>query len=169
MFQGANLAGLDLSHRYLGRADMRNAQLSRTNFFMADLSGACLADADLSEADLSGANLSHADLRGATLTGANLLVTDMNNAILTGADLLGARNLTTQQIYTAIYDSTTQLDEEIDITLPHTSRIRTIAHAFPSPPPNTESPDQADARFQMSHQKRRSHLLKRCPRRRCQR
>ncbi|MHB8597409.1 MAG: pentapeptide repeat-containing protein [Ktedonobacteraceae bacterium] len=147
MFLGANLASLDLSHRYLGRADMRNAQLSRTNFFMADLSGACLADADLSEADLSGANLTHADLRGAILTGANLLVTDMNDAILTGADLLDARNLTTQQIYTAIYDSTTQLDEKIDITLPRTSRIRNIAHDFPSPPPNTENPDQADATF----------------------
>ncbi len=145
MFQGANLAGLDLSHRYLGRADMRDAQLSRANFFMADLSGACLADANLSEADLAGANLAHADLRGATLTGANLLVTDMNDAILTGADLLGVRNLTTQQIYTTIYDSTTQLDEKIDITLPRTSRIRTIVHDFPTPPTNAESPNQADA------------------------
>ncbi|MEO8971338.1 MAG: pentapeptide repeat-containing protein [Ktedonobacteraceae bacterium] len=144
MLQGANLAGHDLSHRYLGRADMRNAQLSRTNFFMADLSGACLADADLSEADLSGANLSNADLRGATLTGANLLVADLNNAILTGANLYGARNLTTRQVYTAIYDSTTQLDEEIDITVPRTSSMRSIAHEFPSTPPNTEKPDQAD-------------------------
>ena len=142
MLQGANLAGHDLSHRYLGRADMRNAQLSRTNFFMADLSGACLADADLSEADLSGANLANADLRGATLTGANLLVADLNNAILTSANLYGARNLTTQQVYTAIYDSTTQLDADVDITLSRTSSMSNVAHAFPSLPPDTEKPPQ---------------------------
>ena len=145
LLQGANLTDHDLSYRYLGRADMRNAQLSRTNFFMADLSGACLADADLSEADLSGANLANADLRGALLTGANLLVADLNNAILTGANLLGTRNLTTQQVYTAIYDSTTQLDAEIDITLPRTSSIRNIhniSHNFPSTPPDTEIPSQ---------------------------
>ncbi len=145
LLQGANLTDHDLSHRYLGRADMRNAQLSRANFFMADLSGACLADADLSEADLSGANLSNADLRGALLTGANLLVADLNNAILIGANLLGTRNLTTQQVYTTIYDSTTQLDAEIDITLPRTTSMRNMhntGHDFPSPPPNTEIPSQ---------------------------
>ncbi len=144
MLQGANLAEHDLSHRYLGRADMRDAQLSRANFFMADLTGACLADADLSEADLAGANLSNADLRGATLKGANLLVTDLNNAILLGANLHGTRNLTTQQVNTAIYDSTTQLDAGIDITVPRTSNmadkqnIHNMQHAFPSTPPNTE-------------------------------
>ena len=142
MLLGANLADQDFSHRYLGRADMRNTQLSRANFFMADLSGACLADANLSEADLSGANLSNADLRGATLTGANLLVADLNNAILLGADLRGTRNLTTQQLYTAIYDSTTQLDAEIDITVPRTSSMPGIHNAFPSTPPNTEIPSQ---------------------------
>ncbi len=129
--QGANLSGLDLSHRYLGRADLRNAQLSRTNFFMADLSGACLADADLTDADLSGANLSNADLRGATLTGANLLVSDLNNAILIGANLLGSRNLTTPQLYTTIYDSTTSLDADMNISLPHTSNIPMPAKNIP--------------------------------------
>lgn len=142
MLQGANLVGLDLSHRYLGRADLRNAQLSRANFFMADLSGACLADADLTDADLSGANLANADLRGATLTGANLLVTDLNNAIVTGANLRAARNLTTQQVYTAIYDSTTQLDAAIDITVPRTSSMHRIRYEFPSTPPDTERPAQ---------------------------
>lgn len=143
--QGANLVGLDLSHRYLGRADMRNAQLARTNLFMADLSGACLADADLTEADLSGANLANADLRGAIFTDANLQVADLNNAILTRANLHAARNLTTQQVYTAIYDSTTQLDSEIDITAPHTSSMRSIQHEFLSTPPDTEKPSQNDA------------------------
>jgi Pentapeptide repeats (8 copies) len=145
LLQGANLTDHDLSYRYLGRADLRDAKLSRTNFFMADLSGACLADADLSEADLSCANLANADLRGAQLAGANLLVADLNNAILTGANLLGARNLTTQQVYTAIYDSTTQLDAEIDITLPRTNSVRSthsVSHDFPSTPPDTEVPSQ---------------------------
>lgn len=147
MLQGANLAGLDLSHRYLGRADLRNAQLSRTNLFLADLSGACLADADLSEADLTGANVANADLRGAILTGANLQVADLNNAILTGANLLAARNLTTQQVYSAIYDSTTQLDAEIDITVPRTSSMHNIRPEFPATPPDTERSFQDVAPF----------------------
>src|SRR5439155_4664515 len=98
--------------------DLRDAQLSNASFFMADLTGAYLAGADLSGADLAGANLSEADLRGAKLTGANLNVADLHQAILIDADLRGARNLTPQQIYTAIYDNTTQLDAEIDITKP---------------------------------------------------
>jgi hypothetical protein len=108
--QGSNLSEHDLSHRYLGHADLRNAQLANTNFYMADLSGAFLTGANLAGADLSGANLVGADLRGATLTGANLLVADLHNANLVGANLLGVRNLTTQQISSTISDSTTQLE-----------------------------------------------------------
>ncbi len=114
----ANLSGRDLSHRYLGRADLREAHLVGTNFFMSDLSKACLAGANLSGADLSGADLSGADLRNATLTGANLQVADLHNAVLIGANLRGARQLTTQQVYSAIYDSTTHLDSEVDLTIP---------------------------------------------------
>ena len=114
--QGANLSGRDLSHRYLGRADLRGAQLAKTNFYMADLSGAFLTGANLAGADLSGANLAGTDLRDAILTGANLLVADLYGAILTGANLLETRNLTTQQVYTAIYDSTTLFDPALAIT-----------------------------------------------------
>src|SRR2546430_272790 len=42
MLQGTNLSDHDFSHLYLGKADLRNAQLTRANFYMADLSGACL-------------------------------------------------------------------------------------------------------------------------------
>ena len=99
----ANLSGRDLSHRYLGYADLREAQLAGTNFYMADLSGACLAGANLAGADLSGANLSAADLRNAILTDANLLVADLDKAVLIGANLEGVRSLDTQQFCSSIY------------------------------------------------------------------
>ena len=140
MLQGTNLASKDLSHRYLGRADMRNANLAHANLFMADLSGACLADADLTDADLSGANLSSADLRNALLEGTNLLVADLNNTILTGADVLGARNLTTQQLYSAIYDSSTQLDGDLDLTMPRMFSVRPSMLSAPSMPSASSTP-----------------------------
>ncbi len=91
----ANLSGRDLSHRYLGYADLREAQLAGANFYMADLSGACLAGANLTGADLSCADLCAADLRDAILTDANLLAADLDEAILDGANLEGVRALGT--------------------------------------------------------------------------
>lgn len=117
-FYRADLSGRDLSRRYLVDADLREAQLQGTNFYLADLSGACLAGANLEGATLAGANLAGADLRGAILTGANLLVADLRKAVLTGANLLGARNLTTEQVDATIYDHTTRFDSQIDITIP---------------------------------------------------
>ncbi len=108
--QGADLTEHDLSHLYLGQADLRNAQLLQTNFYMADLSDACLMGANLSGADLTGANLSGTDLRAATLEGTILLVADLNKAILIGANLLGAHDLTQQQLDTTFYDETTLVD-----------------------------------------------------------
>ena len=134
MLQGSNLSEHDLSHRFLGHADLRNAQLTNTNFYMADLSGAFLTGANLTGADLSGANLAGADLRGATLIGANLLVADLHSVILVGANLLGVRNLTRQQISSAIYDSTTQLDAELNITWPS---IPDLQPAMPVSPTET--------------------------------
>jgi len=115
LFQ-ADLRKLDLSHRYLGHADLRKAQLVDATLFMTNLSGANLSGADLSNADLSGADLSGTDLHDTTLAGANLMVADLHNAVLTGANLHGVRNLTTQQLHSAIYDSTTLLDAEIEAT-----------------------------------------------------
>ena len=122
--QGANLSQRDFSYRYLGRADLRAAQLKGTSFYMADLSGAALAGADLSGSDLSGANLTGVDLRNAILKDANLLVADLHHAVLIGADLRGGRNLTAQQIHSAIIDSTTQLDDEVAITLTGIPSVR---------------------------------------------
>lgn len=126
LLQGADLSQKDLSHRYIGYADLRNAQLVNTNFFMSDLSCALLTGANLSGADLSGANLSGADLRGALLANANLHVADLHEAILVDTNLLTARNLTTQQIYTALYNNTTQLDPSIDITKPRMAEVHRI-------------------------------------------
>jgi len=137
--QGANLSDYDFSHRFLGQADLRNAQLKRANFYMADLSGACMAGANLSGAYLAGANLSGADLRDATLTGANLLVTDLQGAVLIGANLLGVHNLTAQQLDTTIYDATTQLDVEEEGTDP---RLHSIQPVVPSPSSTPEVAEQ---------------------------
>jgi uncharacterized protein YjbI with pentapeptide repeats len=150
-FQGADLCGRDLSSRYLGHADLRNARLVNARLFTANLSWASLAGADLSGADLSATDLTYADLRGAILRGANLLVADLNNAVLVGADLRGARNLTPEQLRSAVIDSTTQLDPTMDITLPRTSLIppaepSTMMHnnhreAEPDPPISLPPPD----------------------------
>lgn len=115
---GADLRGRDLSHRYLQRADLRDTQLAEANLYMADLSGASLTGADLSGANLIGANLSGADLRDANLSGATFLVADLHGAILHRAILLNVRNLSPQQLRTAIYDSTTLIDIAIADSLP---------------------------------------------------
>jgi hypothetical protein len=127
-FYRTNLDGRDLSHCSLRGVDLREAQLVGTNFFMADLTGA-----DLTGADLTGANLAGTDLRNATLTDTNLLGADLLHAILLGANLLGACNLTAQQLCAAIYDSTTQLDAAIDITLPRLPSIRQRRLGCPVP------------------------------------
>lgn len=142
-FYKANLSGLDFSHRYLGFADLREAQLADTNFYMADLSGANLSGANLTGANLAGANLAKADLRGTILTGANMLVADLHNAILNGAHLLSARNFTVEQLLSAIYDNQTQIDPELDITFPRLPSVRAsgpkaltdVAPFEPSPAP----------------------------------
>lgn len=123
---GADLCRYDLSYRYLRQANLRNARLAHTNLYMADLTGACLAGADLTGADLSAANLTGADLRGANLTGANFLVADMQQTLLADAYLLAARNLTVDQVCSAITDENTQLDPEVDITRP---RMHSISKA----------------------------------------
>ncbi len=116
--QGADLSHRNLSSRYLGYADLRDAQLINANLFMADLSRAWLAGANLTEANLAATNLTEADLRGAVLIGANFQVTDLNNSVLIGADLRKARNLTLEQISSAIFDDTTRFDEAIARYLP---------------------------------------------------
>ena len=122
-----DLSERDLSRRFLGQANLREARLRGANLFMADLSGADLSGADLTGADLTGANLSHADLHNAILVNANLQVADMHNTILFGANLHGARNLSQQQLDTAIYDATSQFEADTDLTLPRLPRLNKTA------------------------------------------
>src|SRR3989440_7815191 len=134
MLQGSNLSERDLSHRYLGHADLRNAQLANANFYMADLSGAFLTGANLTGADLSGANLAGADLRDATLTGANFLIADLHSAILVGTNLLGARNLTTEQLDSAI--------TEVATTQPKLHAVQPVMPLSPLVTPVAANPPQ---------------------------
>ena len=122
-FFRADLCARDLSHRYLQQADFREAQLENANFYMTDLEGASFKGANLAGANLAGANLTGADLRDAILTGANLLVADLNGAILNGANLYGARNLTSEQFNSVIYNHETQIDFEQDITRPRIESV----------------------------------------------
>src|SRR5260370_42703153 len=101
----------------MGRADLREAQMAGANLYMADLTGASMAGANLESANLAGANLAGADLRGANLRGTNLLVADLHSTILHGTTLLETRGLSPQQLQTAIYDSTTIIDNAKDLAL----------------------------------------------------
>jgi type II secretory pathway pseudopilin PulG len=139
MLQGSNLTERDLSHRYLGQADLRNAQLLRTNFYMSDLSDACLMGANLFGADLTGANLTGADLRAANLNGANLMVADLHKAILVGANLLGAHNLTQQQLDSAIYDETTLFNIRKERTTSQLNNTQQDERIHSSPLPSSDS------------------------------
>lgn len=123
-FYRTDLSGQDLSQRYLAHADLREAHLVNTNFYMADLTGACLTGANLAGANLAGANLTGTDLRDAELTNANLLVSDLNGAILNGANLLGAHNLTIEQLHSAIYNSETKIDKELELTQPRIANVQ---------------------------------------------
>jgi hypothetical protein len=134
MLQGSNLSERDLSHRYLGHADLRNTYLANANFYMSDLSGAFLTGADLSGADLSGANLAGADLRDTTLTSANFLIADLHSAILVGTNLLGARNLTTEQLDSAI--------TEVATTQPKLQAVQPVMPLSPLVTPVAANPPQ---------------------------
>ncbi|TAN53697.1 MAG: pentapeptide repeat-containing protein [Methylococcaceae bacterium] len=74
-FQGARLAGANLSA----------ADFTAANFKEADLNNANLALARLQQAHFAGANLRHTNLRGANLADAEL-----SGALFEGADLSGA-------------------------------------------------------------------------------
>ncbi len=112
-FSGANLRGADLDRTNLLLADLRGADLRQASLLLgqlagadlsgANLSGAFLRRADLSEAILREARLSKADLTWANLEEANLSRAelsgaDLGSAILVGANFEGA-NLTDCRVY----------------------------------------------------------------------
>jgi uncharacterized protein YjbI with pentapeptide repeats len=79
--------------------------------FVVDIHGAFVRRTDLSGADLERANLSHADATNANLRGANFKGANLKGMILRGADLREAKNLTQEQLASAIIDETTLLPD----------------------------------------------------------
>ena len=75
----------NLANAHIPKADLSNAEVSRTN-----PSAAIPVGANLSGAELSGANLSGAILAGTNLSGAHLVNANLFDAILFGANLSGA-------------------------------------------------------------------------------
>jgi len=129
---GANLSNTDLSHADLGDSDLRGANLTNANLTgtylrdadlsVANLVGAYLMGADMIGADLTGANLVDARLTGASLVGANLKDAnlsgaDMKDANLKDADMREARELTCEQIESAIIGERTRMPEYSKVKL----------------------------------------------------
>jgi uncharacterized protein YjbI with pentapeptide repeats len=79
-----------------------------------DLHGAFVRRTDLSGASLRGANMTKADATNAVFRGADFEGALLDGAILRGADLTGARNLTLEQLSSAIIDDQTALPTYID-------------------------------------------------------
>jgi uncharacterized protein YjbI with pentapeptide repeats len=79
-----------------------------------DLHGAFVRRTDLSGASLRGANMTKVDATNAVFRGADFEGALLNGAILRGADLTGAKNLTLQQLSSAIIDNQTALPNYID-------------------------------------------------------
>lgn len=82
-------------------------------FNALDFSGTFIRRTDLSGANLEYANLSRADCTNAKFRGANFRNAILDGTILRGADLSGVRNLTRQQLATAIVDEATILPENL--------------------------------------------------------
>jgi len=79
-----------------------------------DLHGAFVRRTNLSGASLRGANMTKVDATNAVFRGADFEGALLNGAILRGADLTGAKNLTLQQLSSAIIDDHTMLPAYID-------------------------------------------------------
>jgi uncharacterized protein YjbI with pentapeptide repeats len=87
---------------------------TRTAQRSLDIHGAFVRRADLSGASLRGANLVGADATNAVFRGADFEGALLTGTILRGADLTGARNLTVEQLSSAIIDDRTLLPGYID-------------------------------------------------------
>ncbi|WP_430913267.1 pentapeptide repeat-containing protein [Methylobacterium sp. sgz302541] len=87
------------SHKTKLVLNVRGAYIRRTDF-----SNTNLADADLSHADASGASFRNSNFKNARLI----------ETILRGSDLSGAKNLTIDQLSSAIIDDKTILPDYID-------------------------------------------------------
>ena len=86
-----------------------------------DLHGAFVRRTDLSGASLRGANMRRVDATNANFRGADFKGALLDGAILRGADLTDAKNLTLEQLSSAVIDSGTILPSYIDRTKLHPS------------------------------------------------
>jgi hypothetical protein len=82
---GANLDGVDLSHK-----DLTGTILSGVDLSHKDLTGTILAQSNLAGANLSGVDLNHKDLTRAILYRVDLSHKDLTGTMLTYANLTGA-------------------------------------------------------------------------------
>ena len=97
---GANLSKADLNEADLSRSNLSGANFSKADLIEADLTRSNLKGANFSKADLSrgdlrsanirGANLSNSFLMGANLSWANLSKADLSRALISGAKLIKA-------------------------------------------------------------------------------
>lgn len=107
-FEGANLAGEDLSYADLSNSRMdENSNLFMTDFSYANLKGCCLFGVHMNNTNLSGAclenvviyggimdnvnavesNFKYARLTGCSIIECNLTQADMKSAVLSGCDI----------------------------------------------------------------------------------
>lgn len=91
----------DLERANLKKVNLRDRDLSYTNFTKAKLEKADLSGSNLSHSNLSRAKLRNANLSGANLSNADLSRADLRNANLIGAHLDGA-NLSRAKLEGAI-------------------------------------------------------------------
>ena len=96
----ANLSNADLSLTNLSSANLSNADLSLTNLSLTNLSSANLNFANLSSANLNSANLNFANLNFAKLISAKLNSTNLSSANLSSANLSSA-NLSSANLSSA--------------------------------------------------------------------
>jgi len=109
--QGAFLTKAHLKDAYLEMSNMQNTTLNQAVIINTQLQKADLRGAQLQQAVLREANLQGANLRGAHLVEADMHKTYLFKADLRGADLQGVKNLTREQLASAITDDTTQLPD----------------------------------------------------------
>ena len=98
----------NLSWAHIPRVDLSRSTLEYSKF-----RGAVLREADLRGSNISYANFREADLRRADLRDVNFEGTEIEGAVLCGADLRGAKNLTHEQLETAVVDETCRLPEDL--------------------------------------------------------
>ncbi len=95
----------DLSDANLGKANLSEANFSRTNLWKADLHEADLRATNLQQADIGDAHLFKAYLHGANLQGANLRRAYLFHANLLGADLSDVNLSQASLVGTNLFDA----------------------------------------------------------------